>query len=63
MVVVEVVQSIHWLMKPPRLMPLQSYNAKYVSHYNVDNSAGGGSTEHIDGWQVRIAYIYGHIHH
>ena len=34
-VAVEVVQSIHWLMKPPRLMSLQSYNAKHVSHYNV----------------------------
>ena len=63
MVAVEVVQSIHWLMTPTRLMSLQSYNAKYVSHYNVDNNAGGGSTEHIDGWQVRTAYIYGHIHH
>ena len=56
-VAAEVVQSIHWLMKPIRLMSLQNYDANYVSDYNVYNSTGGGSSETIDGWQVRIPYI------
>ena len=44
-----VVQSIHWMMKPIQPMPWRNYDANYVSHYNVYNSAGGGSTETIDG--------------
>ena len=44
----EVAQSIHWRMKPIRLMSLQNYDATYVSRYNVYTSTGGGSTEKID---------------
>ena len=52
-VAAEVVQSIHWRMKPIRLMSWQNYDAKYVSCYNAYTSTGGGSTERsTDGMSV-----------
>ena len=61
MVAAVVGQPTHWRMKQNQSMTLQKCDVKDVSRYNAYTSAGGGSTEKIDGGQVRIPYI-GHWH-
>ena len=57
MVAAVVWQPTHWRMKQNQSMTLQNCDAKYVSRDSAYTSTGGGSTEKIDGWQVRIPYI------